>query len=175
VLEWEAGYVPWDGGWWIPSGYSIPDYGAFFLPVAHVDPLGGWSAVTWDAHALAPVQSEDSLGNVGEARINYRVVQPWWTVDPNGNRSGVRFDALGRVVASAVMGKAGAGEGDSLDEDSPEASAVDDPTTRTEHDLGRWRRRGCRRGCAPWHASATETRTHPGRSRTPTWTAPGGW
>ncbi|HEX2189995.1 MAG TPA: SpvB/TcaC N-terminal domain-containing protein [Longimicrobiaceae bacterium] len=142
LLEWEAGYVAWDGGWWIPSGWSIPHYGAFLLPVAHVDVFGGWSMVEWDAHGLAPVRAEDSLGNVTEARIHYRVLRPWWTVDPNGNRTGARFDALGRVVASAAMGKAGTGEGDALDEDTPEASPADDPTTRAEYDLGRWEASG---------------------------------
>jgi RHS repeat-associated protein len=52
--------------------------------------------------------------------------------DPNGNVSAVRFDALGRVVAMALMGKPGAGEGDTLD----------DPTVTFDYDLDRFRLTG---------------------------------
>ncbi|MGK4001470.1 hypothetical protein WMF31_02515 [Sorangium sp. So ce1036] len=47
-----------------------------------------------------------------EAVPDYRVLGPWQLTDANGNVSEVRFDALGRVTAMAVMGKPGAGEGD---------------------------------------------------------------
>src|SRR5262249_39693842 len=43
---------------------------------------------------------------------DYRVMQPFRTVDPNGNSSEVAFDRLGQVAGTAVHGKAG--EGDSL-------------------------------------------------------------
>src|SRR5262249_33997498 len=48
--------------------------------------------------------------------------------DPNNNRSAVRFDAFGLVSVTALMGKAGQNEGDTLD----------DPTTRLQYDLVQW-------------------------------------
>src|SRR5262249_1340543 len=67
--------------------------------------------------------------------------------DPNNNRSAVRFDALGMVEASAVMGKAlmgviGQNEGDVLDETTPESSPADDPTTKLEYALFNWMENG---------------------------------
>jgi RHS repeat-associated protein len=40
---------------------------------------------------------------------------PAQDTDPNGNRTAARFDELGRVIATAVMGKIGSAEGDTLD------------------------------------------------------------
>ena len=56
------------------------------------------------------------------------MLQPALTTDPNNNRSAVAFDELGMVVATAVMGKTNAGEGDTLA----------DPTTKLEYDLFNW-------------------------------------
>ena len=60
------------------------------------------------------LSTRDAIGNVSTAettdndvtmpRLDYRVLQPYWTTDPNGNRSQVVFDALA-VAGSAVMGK----------------------------------------------------------------------
>ena len=55
-------------------------------------------------------------------------MQPNLITDVNDNRAAVRFDALGLTVATAVMGKAGQSEGDTLD----------DPTTRLEYSLFNW-------------------------------------
>ncbi len=52
--------------------------------------------------------------------------------DPNGNRTAVEIDALGMVVKSAVMGKAGSGDGDTLA----------DPTARMECDTFNWKNHG---------------------------------
>ena len=46
-----------------------------------------------------------AAGNTTLAQINYRVLGPWLVTDPNLNRSGVRYDALGMVVTTALMGK----------------------------------------------------------------------
>ena len=48
--------------------------------------------------------------------------------DPNGNQTALGFDPLGMVVATAVMGKPGANEGDTLA----------DPTTRLVYDVLAW-------------------------------------
>ncbi|MCX4539401.1 SpvB/TcaC N-terminal domain-containing protein [Streptomyces sp. NBC_01565] len=131
----EAGYVRRveGAGWWAPSTRLVPDPGLFYQAVAAVDPFGATTEVEYDADALLPVRTTDPLGNVVRVRNNYRVLQPWLLTDANGNSSGVRFDALGLVVATAVLGKRG--EGDRLDLTTAEPSPLDDPTATLEYDL----------------------------------------
>ncbi|MDH4140640.1 MAG: transglycosylase SLT domain-containing protein, partial [Coriobacteriia bacterium] len=69
-------------------------------------------------------------GNRVTAENDYRVLGPRLVTDANQNRTAVAFDALGMPVRTAVMGKEGASEGDTLD----------DPTTRVEYDLHRYAR-----------------------------------
>jgi RHS repeat-associated protein len=136
-----------DGHWWIPSGRIFFSPGStdppeqelaytrqhFFLPHRFRDPfhtlaVSTESVVTYDAYDLLMVETRDPVGNVvtvdtkdnnGQADIrnDYRVLQPYWITDPNGNRSRVAFDILGLVVGTAVMGKPlpAPVEGDSLD------------------------------------------------------------
>jgi YD repeat-containing protein len=115
--------------------------------VAFVDPWGNRSRVEYDPYALLVTATYDALPapltNVVQARTHYRTLQPWQVIDPNGNRNAVRFDALGMITATAVMGKPGAGEGDSLDETTIEESAADDPTSRLSYDRSPDRRRPC--------------------------------
>src|SRR5262249_43493641 len=113
----------------------------------------------YDAHDLAPVKSQDALGNVIAAQLDYRTLQPKLITDPNGNRTEAEIDALGMVVATAVRGKKIENLGDLLedfDADLPPAtlqSFVANPhgqaasllgkaTTRIVYDLDRWRRCG---------------------------------
>jgi RHS repeat-associated protein len=129
-----------DGSWWVPSGHVFysddpanPDpafaKANFYLPQGAVDPFGNISNITYDQpYNLLIAQSEDALHNLVRAQNDYRVLQPSLITDPNLNRSAVRFDALGMVIATAVMGKVGANEGDTLD----------DPTTKLEYDLYNW-------------------------------------
>src|SRR5207249_2426387 len=94
-----------------------------------LDPFGNLTRVTWDdPHNLLPVQTEDAVHNLVVAQNDYRVMQPALVTDLNNNRTAVAFDALGLVIATAVMGKQGQNEGDTLD----------DPTTRLEYDLFNW-------------------------------------
>jgi hypothetical protein len=81
-----------------------------------------------------PREIKDPLGNLTTALLDYRVLQPWQVLDANRNRTAVQFDELGLVTATAVMGKEGAGEGDTLA----------DPTTKLEYDLLAWMN-----GCTP--------------------------
>ena len=86
------------------------------------------------------------------------MLAPWLLTDPNLNLSGVRYDALGMVVATAAMGKPlgdGEYEGDYLDTSTAEPSPSDDPTTRLEYDLGAF---------AAWDAEPAPTPTIPGPS-----------
>ena len=131
--------------WWIPSGrvFCSPNPGDtsvqelayarqhFFLPHRFRDPFhtAGVSTETFLSYDydLLLRETRDPLGNritVGERDVNgnltvkgndYRVLQPRLVMDPNRNRAAVAFDALGLVVGTAVMGKAGEDLGDSLD------------------------------------------------------------
>ena len=131
----DAGYVTPTGltGRWIPTGTS--DYPAqpaahFYLPNGATDPFGVSTTITRDRYDLL-VQSVATTGAAWRTTSvvnDYRVLGPVQLTDVNGNRSAVRHDPLGFVVRSALMGKAGAGEGDTLD----------DPTTILEYDLTRW-------------------------------------
>jgi RHS repeat-associated protein len=140
----EGGYVDLDneGHWWIPSGQmfyspSIDDSPAqelayaqqhFFLPHRYLDPFANTTQVEYDQYQLLAVETRDALGNITTAktqddeqnmatRLDYRVLQPYWITDPNGNRTQVAFDTLGRVVATAVMGKLGENQGDFISDD----------------------------------------------------------
>ena len=141
MLE-EGGYVHslGDENWWIPSGkvYYSPNKedsfaeelafakDHFFLPHRFQDPFGNFSTVAYDEYSLLLQEVRDPLDNVittvireenGEkiTALDYRVLQPSLVIDPNDNRTEVAFDALGMVVATAVMGKVGANDGDYLD------------------------------------------------------------
>jgi RHS repeat-associated protein len=138
-----------DGNQWAPSGrmFYSPDPAApdpafaaanFYLPQGSIDPFGNIATVGYDGHNLLPVTATDAAGNVTTARNNYRVLRPWLATDPNDNVSGVRYDPLGLITATAVMGKVAPGgstEGDYLDLSTDEPSASDDPTTTLGYDL----------------------------------------
>ena len=96
----------------------------FFLPHRHRNPFDTdatptESIVRYDEYDLLIEETLDPLGNrvtVGERDLDpvqplvrrgqdYRVLQPALVMDPNRNRTAVKFDALGLVVGTAVMGK----------------------------------------------------------------------
>jgi len=96
----------------------------FFLPHRARDPFHTVAASTeafvrYDAHDLLVEETRDALGNrvtAGERNADptqpllsrgndYRVLAPRMVMDANRNRAAVAFDALGAVVATAVMGK----------------------------------------------------------------------
>jgi RHS repeat-associated protein len=129
-----AGLVQRDGGWWAPSGhdeYPADAPARFLRPQASVDAAGVRTSVEWLHDLLAAVVT-DARGHSTVAEFDLRVPAPRLVTDPNGNRTAVRFDPLGAVVATAELGRAGHAEGDTLD----------DPTTRTEYDFDRWRTAG---------------------------------
>src|SRR5262249_48864 len=123
-----------DDHWWIPSGEiffsaaaNVADPAAtaaaeltearqhFFLPRKFTDPFDHSSTADYDPHDLLVVETVDAAQNTVTALHDYRMLQPRQMTDPNGNRSEARFDALGMVVGTAVMGKgAGAVGGDSF-------------------------------------------------------------
>ena len=128
-----SGYLEIDGDWWIPSATAI--YPAdpaehFYMPVGARDPFGLESVATYDEDDLLVerVAVPQAPWNIVATVNDYRVLGPVMTIDPNGNRSAVAYDALGVVTRSALMGKAGDGDGDTLD----------DPTARFEYELFNW-------------------------------------
>jgi RHS repeat-associated protein len=177
----EGGYVQIDGNWWIPTGqvFYSDDPGHtsaqekaeaqahFYLPRRYRDPFDQDTLVEYDGPAdpamvrydLLATRTTDALGNTITAENDYRVLQPELVTDANRNRTAAAFDALGLVVATAVMGKEGEGLGDLLEGFDPDPSVADlqqfvaDPqgkaasllgkaTTRILYDLERFTRAG---------------------------------
>src|SRR6185437_13391978 len=159
-----------DGNQWAPSGrlfYSAdpaspdPVFAAanFYLPRGSIDPFGKVATVGYDSHNLLLVSATDAVGNVVTARNNYRVLGPWLMTDQNNNVSGVRYDPLKMITATAVMGKVapdGSTEGDYLDIATDEPSATDDPTATLDYDLTAYQ---------TWAANPASDPDHP----TPVW------
>lgn len=125
-----GGYVDLDkdGNWWAPSGrmFYFPTATTsaaeqaqakqhFFLPRRFEDAFGNATTVTYDdPHDLLVTQTADAVGNTATAANDYRVLAASLLTDPNGNRAEVRFDVLGMVVGTAVMGKTKENLGDSF-------------------------------------------------------------
>ena len=114
VLGAEGKYVQQDGVWWISSGRQGFDPTQFYLPIQIKDPFGNLYTSTYDRYHLSVIQTVDPLNNTIAIQNNYRTLQPEQITDPNGNRSQAKFDALGMVAGTAVMGKATETLGDSF-------------------------------------------------------------
>ncbi len=127
-----AGYVSPDGDFWTQAGTTTYDGANFYQAINFTDPFGNVASVAYDALRLFVVEQHTSANaafdNVTSVAIDYRVLAPSLLTDPNGNQTAVAFDPLGMLTASAVMGTAGSGDGDTLA----------DPTTRYEFDLLAW-------------------------------------
>jgi RHS repeat-associated protein len=146
-----GGYVDLDGDgrFWIPSGraFFLPGAPAspaeltlarasFFLPRRFEDPFGTATIVDYDApHNLLVVRTTDATGNAIAASNDYRVLAPTLVTDANANRAAATFDALGLVVATAVMGKAGDRVGDLPTGFSPELSQAQTDALHDATDL----------------------------------------
>ena len=162
-------------GWWAPSGrrFYAPDRGTppeaelalarrhFFNVRRYRGPLDRETAqtetvVAHDPYDLLVEQTTDAAGNTttlltgddsGEVvrGIDYRMLQPFWLTDANGNRTRVVFDALGRVTGVARQGKPAPAlaQGDSLDGFASELTEAETlaclgaPLTRARALLGR--------------------------------------
>jgi len=129
----DAKYVHSEGDdhWWTQSGtvnFSASPKSNFFTPIGGRDVFGNERLVEYDAFTLLIKSATDALGNKITAASDYRTLAPVLVTDPNLNRQAVETDELGMVIKTAVMGKSGAGEGDTLN----------DPTSRMEYDLFNW-------------------------------------
>lgn len=111
--------IPGDA-WWAPSPEVIYDLGRFMLAKARRDPFGNNTYFEWDQHALHLAKVTDAYGNTTEIETDYRALAPRLIVDANLNRSAFKFDANARLVAMALLGKAGRDEGDSLESPTAE-------------------------------------------------------
>jgi RHS repeat-associated protein len=130
----EGGYLtdPSTSAAWAPSSSARYSRAAFYQIAQVTDPFGNLTTLTWDRHALLPLTSVDALGNTTTVANDYRVLKPSLVTDPNGNQTAAAFDALGVVVATAVMGKPGAGDGDVL----PTVANPTAATTLFDYNLG---------------------------------------
>ncbi|MFY0538231.1 toxin TcdB middle/N-terminal domain-containing protein [Nannocystis pusilla] len=128
ALETEGGYREDGDLWWRPSGRVLFDPANFYRVTESRDIFGNATTFTHDAHSLLIEAAEDALGNTISAHNDYRLLAPDLVTDPNGNRQAVAFDALGMVIKTAVMGKDGSSDGDTLTH----------PTTELEYDLDAW-------------------------------------
>jgi RHS repeat-associated protein len=116
------------GYWWIPSGQMFYSPGPtdsaatelataqanFFQPRRYQDIFLNNTTVTYDAYNLLTVEIQDAVGNTVSASNDYRILQPQLLIDANGNQSAALFDALGLVVATAIMDKSVPGAQDSV-------------------------------------------------------------
>lgn len=126
-----------DGNYWIRSGriyFTDSDISFaktnFFLPVSYEDNFGNLTKVFYDDRRLFMYRTVDALDNeMNVEAFHYRTLNPYLIRDANDNRSGVRFDELGRVYRTFVMGKMTESKGDWMDTNSTELAAGDEPTT----------------------------------------------
>jgi RHS repeat-associated protein len=105
-------------GWWARDGVAAHDPALFFAVVETRDPWGVTAVIGHDAAGLRPLSVTCAAGtaeeNVITAQNDYRILAPWEVTDVNGNRTQAEYDALGRVVRIARMGKTGEIMGDTL-------------------------------------------------------------
>lgn len=148
-----------DSDYWLASGRALPypDWRAtpfektipppttadvafakenFYQPVVFDDSMGSINKIFYDGYSLFPQFTVDAIDNTTRVlSFNYRTFTPCLVQDINGNRSGVRQDALCRVISSFAMGKVDEQLGDLMDVNRVEASMEDQPGSmlRYEH------------------------------------------
>lgn len=128
-------HVENDEHWWIPTDEPIfldDAKSNFYTPIASKDLFGNESHISFDKYTLLAENTIDAIGNKFTAINDYKTLSPVMVTDPNMNRAAVVTDALGFVVKSAIMGKAGSGDGDTLA----------DPTAKLEYELFNWKNNG---------------------------------
>ncbi|KAF2837324.1 SpvB-domain-containing protein [Patellaria atrata CBS 101060] len=124
-----------DDRWWVPSARSVYSLDhskslqqarrSFYCPGITIDPFGETSEVVLDEHYYLPIESIDPLQNKIQFKNSYIHLQPFETVDANMNLQQSAFDAFGRIVGTARMGKKDEAVGDSLEAFEPIVSKED--------------------------------------------------
>lgn len=136
----QGAYVYDNNYYWISAGQQSYDAAHFYLSTAYTDPFGNITTVAYDNNYHLYTESlKDALGNItAVSGFNFRMLSPYLMTDMNGNQTGVRYDELGVVVATFVMGKPGGNQGDYMDASQAEASAQDQPTTQLTYSFQEW-------------------------------------
>jgi RHS repeat-associated protein len=134
-----GGYLLDSGYFWIRSGRQNYDVNFFFQSTEFRDAFNQPVFVEYDStYRLFPIRTTDARGN--ETRIldvNYRTLSPLRMQDQNGNRSAVRFDELGMVTKTFIIGK-DTDLGDVFDETKKEFSINDQATVEIEYSIHEW-------------------------------------
>ncbi|MEO7975516.1 SpvB/TcaC N-terminal domain-containing protein [Flavobacterium sp.] len=130
----DAKYVHSEGDdhWWSQQGDVIfpPNpKDKFYIAIGARDIYGNESFVEYDKYLFLIIKSTDAILNSIMAKNDYRTLSTILMTDSNLNRSAVETDELGIVIKSAIMGKAGSTDGDTLE----------DPTTRMEYNFFNWK------------------------------------
>lgn len=136
----KGGYIFADNYFWLPSGTTNYDVAHYFLPTQYTDVFGNNTQVQYDSRFLFIEQVTDALNNSTQvSKFNYRVLSPYVIKDANDNISAVRFDELGMVVKSFVIGKKGTDEGDEFDDVKTEMQGANDfPGAVLQYSVAEW-------------------------------------
>jgi RHS repeat-associated protein len=136
----KGGYTFADNFYWVPSATPQYDIAQFCLPFAYTDAFNSTTQIEYDTtYHLFPKKTTDALGNVIQVNnFNYRVIQPYVMQDVNDNIAGVRFDELGFVTGTFLIGKKGIDAGDEMDDTNVEASANDFPAATIAYHASEW-------------------------------------
>ncbi len=153
-IETRGGYKRLDRSYWLPSGRTFfsdanggsnPPAGelaaaqrGFFTVRCYQDPFGARTLLHYDPFDILVEKTTDAVGNERRATNHYRTLRPQILADPNGNRTAVRLDGLGRVVATFSLGKESEDLGDRFDAATSEATQQDLPSSRLLYELGAW-------------------------------------
>jgi RHS repeat-associated protein len=137
----KGGYVFADNYYWLRSGTKNYDKDHFYLSTEFTDPFGNRKNLQYDPQYFLFVdQMTDAGGNTVLVRtFNYRVLSPQVIIDPNDNLSGLRFDELGMVISTFLIGKEGQHQADEMDLSKVEVKgAADQPTSTLEYSVQEW-------------------------------------
>jgi RHS repeat-associated protein len=97
-----------------PSDLSVARSN-FYMPNTEIDPVGNVTFQEMDLYRLLPEKLVDAVGCESSFENDYAHMQTRMFTDANGNRTQTAFDARGRPVGVAHMGKAAETMGDSLE------------------------------------------------------------
>jgi len=137
----KGAYLFTDEYFWMASGQRNYNQDHFYLTTVYTNPFGNITSVEYDGkYDLFIRKTTDAFNNSIEVKaFNYRTLVPCQVQDMNANQSAVRFDELGMVVKTFVIGKKGTDKGDLFDDTKIEMKDADDQATaELEYDLLEW-------------------------------------
>jgi len=136
----KGGYIFADNYYWAPSVIAAYDITHFFLTTSFTDAFGNASKIGYDSNYYLFIErSTDPYGNeIQVKKFNYRVLNACLMQDINDNLTAVRFDELGIVNKTFIIGKKGTDPGDGFDDTMVEASPNDFPSSELEYHVFEW-------------------------------------